>query len=208
MDINAEHATVFDTDQQYLGNVYAKALVKVALDSGKVDAVLSELESFVDDVVDKMPQLRAMLESPRIPLDAKERMIDKIVDGRASVELSRFLKILTRNGRFDCLGAVRSAARDQYNEMNGCVDAVLTTAESVDEAVVTRVQQRLSSVLGQEVNLRTAIDPRIIGGMVVRVGDTVYDASVTNQLNQVKSAALERASQAIRESLDRFAMEA
>ena len=87
----------------------------------------------------------------------------------------------------------------------GRVQAVLTTATEVEEAVVQRVAERLTSVLGKTVSLDAVVDPDVIGGMVIRVGDTVYDGSVVNQLAQVRARAIQQSADAIREKLDRFA---
>ena len=89
--------------------------------------------------------------------------------------------------------------------MAGRVQATLTTAEEFEDSTRAKISDRLSSVLGKQVSLSAVVDPEIIGGMVVRVGDTVYDASVANQLNQVRAKAIKRAADAIRERLDRFA---
>ena len=195
--------TVFDTDQQHLGNVYAKALMGFGQQSGQVDKLVEELSGVVD-VLNQLPKLRLALESPRIPLEAKAKLIDTAFKGRISNDTLNFLKIVGNKRRFDCLGAIGASARGMQDDMAGRVQATLTTAEPVDDAVRQNVSQRLAKVLGKQVVLSSVVDPKIIGGMVVRVGDTVYDASVTNQLSQVRAKAIKRAADAIREKLDRF----
>jgi F-type H+-transporting ATPase subunit delta len=74
----------------------------------------------------------------------------------------------------------------------------------MDSEVVGRITDQLSKTLGKDVSLQVLVDPEILGGIVVRVGDTVYDGSVVNQLSQVRARAVKRASDAIREKLDRF----
>ena len=204
-DKQAEHPTVFDTDQQYIGSVYAKSLLGVA-GSEKIDQVLGELNSFTD-AVGELPALKAILESPRIAFAEKEPMLDKVL-ADTSTEFKNFVKVLTRKQRFECLAAVRNSANSLFNEMAGRIDAVLTTAEPVGDEVKGRIAKRLADVLGKEVALATAVDADIIGGMVVRVGDTVYDASVKNQLKQVRDKAMQRATSEIRKALDRFAIDA
>ena len=81
----------------------------------------------------------------------------------------------------------------------------LTTAAAVDQKVVDRIADRLSKVIGKEVKLTTKVDSEVIGGMVIRIGDTVYDGSVVNQLAQVRAKAVQKAADAIREKLERFA---
>jgi len=198
---------VFDTDQQYLGVVYAKALLGLAEKSGKVDQIVDELESFVD-VLNQLPKLRGTLESPRIAFADKEKIVDKAFKGKASPEFLNFVKVVCRKGRADCFGAMASAARLMHDEMSGRVQATMTTAVPVDDAVKQKVSQRLSGILGRQVTMASQVDPDIIGGLVVRVGDTVYDGSVTNQLKQVRTSAIGNANQQIRQALDRFASDA
>lgn len=199
--------TVFDTDRQHLGSVYAKAFLALGKSTGDQQQLLDELESFVV-VLQQIPRLRATLESPRIGFPEKAKIVDQAIKGKASPQFLNFVKVVCRNGRFDCLSAVAAAARESFDEMSGRVMATMTTAEPVDDEVRNKVAQKLSAVLGKQVTIQSQIDPSIIGGLVVRVGDTVYDGSLKNQLKQVRSAAMVRANQEIRQALERFAIDA
>lgn len=199
----SKQQTVFDTDQQLLGDVYAKALVGFGVEAGSVDQLVDELSAVVE-VLGELPQLTAALESPRISLDAKVKLLDSAFAKQVSGDVLNFLKVVAAKNRFDCLGAMGGSARRMQDEMAGRVQATLTTAAEVDESVCQKVAARLTEVLGKQVTLSSAVDPSIIGGMVVRVGDTVYDGSVANELQQVRSNAVKRAVDAIREHLDRF----
>ena len=198
---------VFDTDQQYLGVVYAKALLGLAHQSGNVDQVVDELDSFVG-VLNKLPRLRKALESPRIGFVEKEKIIDKAFMGKASTEFLNFAKVVCRNGRASCFMAIRDSARAMHDEVAGRVQATMTTAVPVDETLRNKVTDRLSDILGKQVVMSANVDPDIVGGLVVRVGDTVYDGSVANQLTQVRASAIGHANQQIRQALDRFAIDA
>lgn len=205
-DENKKQKAVFDTDRQYLGNVYAKALMGMAGKSGDADQILGELHSFVD-VLDRLPKLRNALESPRIGFEDKEKIVEKAFKGKASKTFLNFAKVVCRKGRADCFSAIADSAQAIQDELSGSVQATMVTAVAVDKAVEDKVAARLATVLGKKVTLTASVDPNIIGGLVVRVGDTVYDGSLTNQLNQVRSSAIGRANQQIRQALDRFATE-
>lgn len=205
MEKAVEHPTVLDTDRLYLGDVYAKSLLGVGQKANKLDTVLEELNSFTNDLVLKMPSLQQTLESPRISFEEKEKILDKILTGDVSKEFVNFVKVLTRHGRFNCLLAVKNASNKMFNEAAGRVEAVLTTAESVEDSVRDKIAAKLEKVLGKKVDLQTKVDPTVIGGMLVRVGDTVFDGSIENRLKQVREATLDKAYQQIRETLDRFA---
>ena len=199
-----KQTTVFDSEQQQLGNVYAKALLAFGAESGNLDQLVEELDGVVD-AVQNVPGLQAALESPRIGAVEKSNLLDKAFADKVDKGLINFLKVVVGKGRFDCLGSIASSARSMQDEMSGRVQAVLTSASEVDEGVINKIAERLSKVLGKTVSLQSSVDPNILGGIVVRIGDTVYDGSVVNQLAQVRARAVKRASDAIREKLERFA---
>ena len=204
MDESTKQPTVFDSDQQQLGDIYAKALLAFGKESGSVDQLVEGLDGIVD-VIQKVPGLQAALESPRIALEDKTKLLDKAFTGKVDKSLINFLKVVGNKGRFDCLGAISSSAQKMQDEMSGRVQAVLTSASDIDDTVKSNIAERLAKLLGKTVSLQSVVDPEILGGMVVRVGDTVYDGSVVNQLAQVRAKAVKRAADAIREKLERFA---
>ena len=201
--VEAKQPTVFDSDQQQLGDVYARALLAFAEGAGNVDQLVDELGEVVE-AIDDVAGLRSALESPRVGVDSKIGLLDKAFAGKVEKGLLHFLKVVGNKGRFDCLGAIASSARTLRDEMAGRVQAVVTSASPMDSEAVGRITDQLSKTLGKDVSLQVLVDPEILGGIVVRVGDTVYDGSVVNQLSQVRARAVKRASDAIREKLDRF----
>src|SRR6478609_6477693 len=99
----SNNANSFDAGKQHLGKVYTKAILAAA---GKnAPRVLEELESLVNDVLKKLPQLQAVLSSPRVDVDAKEAMLDKAFGKSMSPVLLRSLKVIARHNRLDCLFA-------------------------------------------------------------------------------------------------------
>lgn len=203
MDKNPQPPTVFDTDQQQLGETYAKALLGLSDKPKEVDKYVDQLSN-VAEVVRDMPKLQAIFESPQIGVDQKTALIEKSFGGMEK-KVVNFLKVLARNGRFNCLTATAASAEKLRDATAGRVQGELTTAAEVDKAVAKRIADRLSKVIGKEVKLTTKVDSDVIGGMVIRIGDTVYDGSVVNQLAQVRAKAVQKAADAIREKLDRFA---
>lgn len=200
-----KHDTVFDTGQQYLGSVYAKALLAASEKAGETVAVLEGLQSLVDDVLEQAPGLEATLVSPRVPQDAKEKMLQSAFAGRMAPTLLTFLKVLCRRGRFDCLQAILSATRKQYNELIGRVEVQVTSAEALSTGDLEATTNQLRVALGREVDLQVKIAPELIGGLVIRVGDTVYDGSLANRLKQLRDDMVAKSTQQIRDELDRFA---
>ena len=195
---------LFTTEQQQLGSVYAKALLGVGEKSGNTKQLLEEL-SAVAEAVSNQPSLANTLQSPQIGAEEKVNLVGRIFKKKVSAPLLNFLKVVVGKDRFDCVPAISAAAKQLNDEKSGEVQATVTTAEKIDKSAKEEIANQLSKKLGKKVKLDSVIDPSIVGGVVVRVGDTVYDNSVVGQLQQVRQRAMEKAAEAIREKLDRFA---
>ena len=202
----ARDKVLFDTGQQYLGTVYAKALLGAAEKVGNADLVVDELNSFVDNVLAKVSGLSSTLTSPRVASEAKAAMLDKALGGKVSTEMLNFLKVVARHGRFDCLGAIRQAAQHQLNDLRGRVEVFLYAAQLPSHESIELISNRLKALLGKDIDLQVHVDQELIGGVKLRIGDTVYDASVANRLVRLKSELLSKTGQQLRDNLDRFAL--
>ncbi len=197
---------LFTTEQQQLGSVYAKALLGVGEKSGDTTKLLEEL-SAVAEAVSNQPSLSNTLQSPQVGAEEKLKLVGKIFEKKVSVPMMNFLKVLVGKDRFDCVAAISAAAKQLNDEKSGEIQATVTTAEEIDAKSRDEIAKQLSTKLGKKVKLDSVVDASVVGGVVVRVGDTVYDNSVVGQLQQVRQRAMEKAAEAIREKLDRFATE-
>jgi F-type H+-transporting ATPase subunit delta len=195
-----------DASRQHLGTVYAKALLAAAEKAGQADRAVEELEGLVTDVLNKLPQLDAMLKSPRLTHEERLPILDKAFGGKLSPTTLTFLKVVSQHNRLDCLRAIAKAARLQLNTARGRVEVHVESAYPLSNPVRERISQRLTQMLGRQVILTTEVNEDLLGGLVVRVGDTVYDASIAAQLKRMQQVTLDHTKQAIRESIDRFAV--
>ena len=118
--------------------------------------------------------------------------------------LLNFLKVAAHHGRLDCLRQIRTAAHILYNEMRGRVEVTVETAGEISGQVVEQIEQRLTIALGRQVELCCSVNPKLLGGLVVRVGDTVYDGSLDNRLDRMRGDTVGRTAELIRNSLQRF----
>lgn len=201
-----ETPELITTDQQQLGEVYAKALFGVGEKSGSTEKLIDELKS-INAAVAELPKLNDALTAPQIGTEEKTALVEKAFSGKTSGPMMNFLKVIVQKDRFDCLPAVAVAAQQMHDQLSGKIQATLITAEEVDKKNRAEIAEQLSKKLGKEVELNAEVDPSIIGGVVVRVGDTVYDSSVAGQLEQVRAKAMKKASDVIREQLNRFTNE-
>ena len=120
--------------------------------------------------------------------------------------LLTFLKVVGRHGRLDCIRQIRWAARGELNRIRDRVPVQVTTAEPLNNELRQRIIDQLQHKLGRQVDLQCRVDAEILGGLVVRVGDTVFDASVANRLARLKEETINKTSLTFRESIDRFAV--
>lgn len=194
----------FDTGRQHLANVYAKALLGAAQSAGQLDHVLSELGDLVTQVFDRSPGLEEVLASPRIDEGERTAILDRALAGKVSDVLLNFLKVMARHGRLDCIRATHQAAQHWYNVLRGRREVFVRTAAPITAETADLIASRLRGKLNAEVDLRLEVDPSLIGGLIVRVGDTVFDGSVANQLNRFRDEAAEKAAHEMRATLNRF----
>jgi F-type H+-transporting ATPase subunit delta len=157
-------------------------------------------------VLDKLPKLDEALKSPRLTHEERLPILDKAFGGKLSATTLTFLKVVSKHGRLDCLRAIALAARKQLNTARGRVEVLVETAYPISNPIRERIAARLTQLLGRQVMLTTDVNEDLLGGLVVRVGDTVYDASLAARLKRMQQVTLDHTKQTIRESIDRFAV--
>lgn len=203
---DARTAAEFSADVmvEQIARVYAQAAINAAAKQEKAAELVAELESLASDVFDQLPQFEAVLVSARVGYEEKADLIDKAFQRQGSPLLKNFLKVVARHGRLDCLRAIIRQARRLLDQQTGVVDVRLTTAATLDPAVETAVAAALRQSLGGQPRLVHSVDPNLIGGAVLRIGDTVYDASVAAQLKQLRQQMIDRSAHEIQSRRDRF----
>lgn len=184
----AVQPTVLDVGAEQLGKIYARALLAATEAEGSTDQVIAELDRLCDEGLAQNPSLRLAFESPRIDLQEKCRVIDRLF-GDAHPTLVRFLKVMARRDRLGYVAAVRDSVSWLHDEMTGRLLAKVTTAVPLTDSLRGEITNRLSDRFGKSVRLRESVDDSLIGGMVVRVGDTVFDSSVASRLDKIGKAA-------------------
>ena len=200
-----KHQTI-DIGRQQVGTVYAKALLGTAEKQGVTDEVVSELEAVVSELLQRYPRFDGTLASPRLSADEKTSLLDRVLGPRVSEMLLRFLKVVCAHGRLDCLREISVEARNQLNDRRGVKHVHVVTASPIDDGLAGQISDRLKQLLESDVQLQRSVDEGLIGGLVIRIGDKVYDGSVANRLNQVRAEALDKTTQQMRSVADRFAV--
>jgi F-type H+-transporting ATPase subunit delta len=196
-----------DIGRQQIGGIYAKAFLAAAQKDGAARELLDELGSLVLHALDKQPAFEATLASPRIAAEEKVEILNRVFQQRVSAGLLTFLKVVCRHDRLDCLREIHAAAKQQYNESRGIVEVHLTTAQPLEEKLTRQIERALSEHLKQEVELQRSTDTLLIGGMIIRIGDMVYDNSLRQRLFSLRQQTVDKTVQQMRSASDRFADE-
>ena len=193
-----------DVGVEHVGDVYARAFLGAAEKAGRIEALLEEFDSLLSDVLDRFPELERTLASRLVSHEQTAVILDRVFGGRASPVMLNFLKVVSRHERLDCLRAIHRRTHAQYERMRGLVRVKVATAETIPDALAGRIADQLHDVLGGVPVLEQIVDPELIGGMVVRVGDTVYDGSIATQLENVRQQMIDRSVHEIQSRRDRF----
>ena len=190
--------TVFDSEEQHVGEVYARALLGAAQSANKVDAVVEQFESFVVDVLDKNPKIELALANPKMSVEDKWSLIDRVFGGKMEPTLLTMLKVLARRQRLGSLRPIQKCASDLRDELAGRIQVQVTVASELDASARDALVAKLKTVFKKEIRLNTKVDPSILGGLIVRVGDTVLDGSVDGQLAALRKTVAQRSETALR----------
>lgn len=168
---------------------YARALFDVALKEADVQQAGRDLDSFAE-MVAANPPLERVLANPAIPAPRKRALIAELLEaaGSISTPVAKLLTLLAGRDRLVLLPELAAAYRTRLMEHAKVVRAEVITAVGLPADRVAALQQGLASATGRQVQLENRVDPSIIGGAITRVGSTVYDGSVTRQLEKMKEA--------------------
>ena len=165
---------------------YASALADVATAGNEAREVQEELIAWQSMIAGSY-ELRQVVESPTIAVDQKRKVLGKLMDRVKPRPTTRnFLQVLLQNHRLGHLAEINQRLAQIIDERAGVVAATVTTARPMDEASQESLRANLAGLTGRKVRLSFETDEELIGGLVARIGSTVYDGSVRNQLQQAK----------------------
>ncbi len=172
---------------------YARALLDVAAKEADPVRVGTELEMLVTAIAENRELSRALL-SPRVPPASKVNVVRALAEHAGlATPLAKLLVLLAERGRLELLPALLEVYRERLLAHQNIVRASVTSAMPLSADTVNKLEHRLSEVTGKQVQLGAAVDPALIGGIVTRIGSTVYDGSVKMQLQKMKQQLIENA---------------
>lgn len=171
---------------------YARALFDVALkEQGDLEQIDEQLATFVD-LFSQHPTLAKVLLNPAVPVPRKHAAVTELTARlQTTPVLAKLLTLLADRDRLVVLPDLLASYRDRLLDHRHVVRAEITTAAPMSAERAREIEARLARVTGKTVTVSSRVDPAIIGGLIARIGSTVYDASVTRQLEKIRSRLVE-----------------
>jgi F-type H+-transporting ATPase subunit delta len=164
--------------------VYARSLFEVAKEQDKLDDIRDQLGEFADALAESH-ELQVFFFSPYFSTQEKEDGLAKAVTG-ADPAFDNFLRLLIENHRMPVVFRVRRAYEALWREENKLLPVQVTSAIELDSKTVESIGERIGEQTGRKIDLSAEVEPDILGGIVVRVGNSVLDASIRNRLEQLR----------------------
>ena len=164
--------------------VYSRSLFEAATDKGKVDEVREQLGEFADALAADR-ELQVFFFSPYFSPQEKKEGLHRAVSGAEAIFLN-FLDVLVENHRMPALFRVRRELDAMWQDVNKLLPVQITSAVELDGAVTRQIGDEIGRQTGRKVELTSTVDPDVLGGLVVRVGNSILDASVRTRLERLR----------------------
>ena len=172
-------------ESQILYKRYARALLMLAEDNGILEQSYADMK-LADVILNGHKELSVSLKSPVVRVGKKQNVIRRLFEGRIEPLILQFMLIIVRKQRGNILGGIASSYSDVYKKHLGIETVRIITAQPLDENLRERALAAAKKLTPYTIEFDESIDPDIIGGFILYLGDKRYDASVRNRLNQAK----------------------
>jgi len=164
---------------------YAEAAFQIADSDGTLDAWLKDLE--LAATLLGPPDVQHLLANPAVPIPVRADAVAQVLDARVSDKARNLVLLLMRRGRVDLVSGVAAAYRALYEQRKGIVRATVISAAPLDAAEQSAIRERLGQMAGGTLEIEQQVDPSILGGVIVRLGDRMIDGSVRGRLERLRS---------------------
>ena len=167
-----------------IAQVYSRSLFEVAKEQGKLDVVREQLGQFAD-ALDTDHDLQVFLFSPYFSTAEKEDGLHKVLED-ADPAFENFLRLLIEKHRMPVLFRIRRQFDERWQEENRLLPVQITSAVELDKAVTQQIGDEIGRQTGRTVELTSTVDPDVLGGIVLRVGNSILDASIRTRLERLR----------------------
>jgi F-type H+-transporting ATPase subunit delta len=168
---------------------YAQSILDLANESQQAEAIGEELGR-LRQIVDENPSFREVLSNPSISIAERQQLLDRVFRGKLTTLLFNTMGVLNQKNRLGLISQIAQAYDDLLDAQVGKVEVDLTVAQKLDSNQLEQARQKITASLGRDAVVHQYVDDNIIGGMIVRVGDKLIDASVRYQLRAMREQLL------------------
>lgn len=196
--------TVLDVTEEQIARTYAQAFLDTAGEAS--EAAVAELEGFCTEVLDTHPMFAGMLDSAFMDHEKRAAILDKLLGGKALPATLNLLKVLSAKGRIGIVRTVARQSRKLFNERSNLADVLVRVASPIDDATIEHIKTTVRAHTGKEPVVEVEVVPEIIGGLEVRVGDTVYDGTVRTAFKKAHKTIVAQTVEAIETNPERFTL--
>lgn len=165
---------------------YAQALLMIATEKNALEQYEKELEAFAQ-ILREEPDLKKVMDNPKILPEEKKKILKNIIQDRFDPLVSNFLFLVVDKRREDILTDIIREYKNYADQARNIIDAEVRSAVQLTDKDFRELELKLSQATGKKVRLKSVIDTSLIGGLIVRIGDTVIDGSVVKKLSLLKS---------------------
>jgi F-type H+-transporting ATPase subunit delta len=167
-----------------IATVYARSLFEVAKEAGKLDEVREQIDEIADAIANEH-ELQVFFFSPYFSPDEKKEGLRKMISDADPIVLN-FLDLLIDNHRMPALFRIRQTLDTLWEKENDLLPVEVASAVELDEDTIRQIGDRIGEQTGRKVELSSSVDPDLLGGIVVRVGNSIIDASIRNRLEHLR----------------------
>jgi len=191
---------LIETQPDALATMYARSLFELAFEKGgqeTAEAIGGEIEDIVE-IARSNPSFSEFLASRVLGVESRDESLAKIFEGRCSLLVLHFLQLLNRKGRLSHLPPIVAAYDQITQEHFGLVEVDVLTAAPIDDDQLGHIREKLSEAIGKQPVLHPYTDPSMLGGLKLRIGDQLIDASVSTRLQNMRERLINRGGATIR----------
>ncbi len=169
-----------------VANRYAKSLLDLSIEQNQLEDTVKDLNAF--EAVLENRDLTNLLRSPIVKADKKLAVYSSAFSAKFNKLTNSFFELLIKKGRENIIPEIIASFKEQYNTVKGVSGVTITSATPIDDATIEAIKKRLaaSSETKQNIDVEMHVDPELIGGFTIAIGDKLYDASVAHKLEQLR----------------------
>ena len=169
-----------------IANRYAEALFQIGEEENKTDNLYNELKE-VSSLMNTNKDLNNVMKSPLVSKKEKIQLIDTLFAGKVDNDLKNFFKILVEKGRITSVEAIEATYKELLNEKNNILEGYVISAVPMNDEKIKELETELSKKYNKNVTLENKVDKSVLGGVLVRLGNTEIDGTIKTRLNGLKN---------------------